>query len=412
VLRWIVGGVVAMVIGALLVWTFLASRGEQSDERDRERAIAAPQRVTRGPAGEIIVALDPTSRARIGLQVAALAAAALQPELVATGNLQEDPSRTFTLRAPIAGILRASESSDWPRIGVALADGKVIGAIEPRVPPTTKIDLESRLASAQSELTAATATTSAARASFERNKELNAHNKIVADRVVEESEARLKESEARLAAATEHVRLVGESLKASTGPTGPMPMRLTRGGEVLEVMAQPGESIESGQAILKVGRFDALLAKVEMPAGERIDHPSSTARIVALGYEDHPLRGERIALAPSDPKTLGQTILFRVPAGGLLLRPGQPITAYLPTSAVSERGVIVPRSAIVRFAGRTWAYVEGSGDRYSRRELAVDRPAAEGWFVTRNWSPGDRVVTTGAEALLSEELRSEIRTTE
>jgi len=412
VLRWVVGGAGVVVIGALLIWAFLASREEQSQERERERTITTPQRVTRGPAGEIIVSLDPASRGRIGLQVATLPPATLQPELVTAGTLQEDPSRTFTLRAPIAGTLRRSGSFDWPRLGMPLADATIVGAIEPRLAPTTKIDLESRLASARSEVAAATAATNAARASFERNKELNAHGKIVADRTVEESEARLKESEARLAAAKEQVRLVAESLKASTGPTGPIPLRLTRGGEVLEVIAQPGEAVESGQPILKIGRFDALLAKVEVPAGERIDHGLSTARIVVLGHEDHPLRGERIALAASDPKTLGQAVLFRVPTDGLRLRPGQPITAYLPTSANSQRGVVVPGSAIVRFAGRAWAYAELGGERFSRREVALDHPTAEGWFVATNWSPGDRVVTTGAEALLSEELKSETRTAE
>jgi hypothetical protein len=406
------GGAAIVVIGTLLVWAFLASRGEQSQERERERTITTAQRVIRGPTGEIIVWLEPSSQRRIGLQVATLPPVTLQPELVAAGTLQEDPSQTFTLRAPIAGTLRLSASSDWPRLGVALADATMIGAIEPRLAPTAKIDLESRLATARSDVNAAMAATSAARASFERNKELNAYGKIVADRIVEESEARFKESEARLAAAKDHARLVEESLKASTGPAGPIPLRLARGGEVLEVVAQPGEAVESGQPILKVGRFDSLLAKVEVPAGERINRGLSSARVVVLGHEGHPLRGTPIARAASDPKSLGQALLFYVPTEGLALRPGQPITAYLPTSGSSQPGVIVPRSAIVRFAGRTWAYLELAGDRFSRREVAPDHPTADGWFMATGWSAGDRVVTLGAEALLSEELKSEIRISE
>ncbi len=410
--RWGVGGAVVVVIGALLIWAFLVSRAEQGHEREREQPLTMPARVTRGPAGEIIVSLDAAARDRIGLQVTTLAPATLQPELVAAGTLQEDPARTFTLRAPIAGTLRVSGSVDWPPLGAPLADATIVGAIEPRVAPTTTIDLESRLATARADVAAATAATEAARAAFERNADLNAHGKIVADRMVEESKARLKESEARLAAAHEHVRLVAESLRASTGPTGPLRLRVTRGGEVLEVLAQPGEVVESGQPLLKIGRFDALLAKVEVPAGERLDRGRSPARIVVLGHEEHPLHGEPIALAASDPKTLGQVVLFRVPTEGLPVRPGQPITAYLPTSATSQRGVVVPGSAIVRFAGRTWAYAELGADRFSRREVALDRPTAGGWFVATSWAPGDRVVTTGAGAMLSEERKFEIRTVE
>jgi hypothetical protein len=144
VLKWIASGAAVVAVGGLLIWAFLSARGEQSRERERERAIAAPQRVARGTAGEMIVSLDPASRQRIGLQVAGLPPTTHQPELVAAGALQEDPSRTFTLRAPIAGALRVSGSLDWPRLGVPLADGSIIGAIEPRIAPTTKIDLESR----------------------------------------------------------------------------------------------------------------------------------------------------------------------------------------------------------------------------------------------------------------------------
>ncbi len=87
----------------------------------------------------------------------------------------------------MAGTVRASSAGGWPRLGAVLSDGDVIGAVEPRVAPATKVDLESRLATARSEVTAATASVVAARAAFERAKELNAHGKIVADRAVEEA---------------------------------------------------------------------------------------------------------------------------------------------------------------------------------------------------------------------------------
>lgn len=408
-LKWLTGGLVLAGLGALLIWAFLAGRAEQAAERERDRPITAPQRVSRSPSGEIVVTLDREAQARIGLQVAALTPSARGSELAASGTLQEDPSRAFTLRAPVAGTVRASRAGDWPRLGAALSDDAVIGAIVPRVAPATKVDLEARLATAQSEVSAATASVVAARAAFDRAKDLNAHGKIVADRAVEETEARLKGEEARLTAAKEHARLIGESLKATTGPTGPIPLRVIRGGEVLEVAAQPGEAIESGQAILRLARFDILVAKVELPAGERIAAGASTARIVLIGQEEHPLRGERIAVAASDPKTLGQTLLFRVGAKGLLLRPGQALTAYLPTSDVSKPGVVIPRSAIVRFSGRAWAYVAASDGRFTRREVALDQPAEAGWFVTSRFTPGERVVITGGEVLLSEELKAEIR---
>ncbi len=46
---------------------------------------------------------------------------------------------------------------------------------------------------------------------------------------------------------------------------------------------------------------------------------------------------------------------------------------------------------------------------FQRRELALDRPVAGGWFVTNGLAPNDRVVLTGAQALLSEERKTQIK---
>lgn len=408
-LKWLTAGLVVAGLGALFIWAFLAGRAEQAAEGDRERPITAPQRVSRGPGGEIVVTLDRATQTRIGLQVLTLIPSARALELVTPGTLQEDPSRAFTLRAPIAGTLRAPPTGGWPRLGAFLNDRAIIGGIEPRLAPSTKVDLESRLAAAQSEVVAATAAVAAARAAFERASDLNAHGKVVADRAVEEADARLKGEEARLTAANQQVRLTAEALKAAVGPTAPMLLRLTQGGEVLEIRAQPGEAIESGQPILRVARFDTLVAKVEVPAGERVAPHVETARIVVIGHEDHPLRGELMALAASDPNTHGQTLLFRMSAEGVPLRPGQAVIAYLPTSGMPHGGVVIPRPAIVRVAGRAWAYVEIGTAQFTRREVQLDHPTEAGWFVGSGFTSRERVVVTGAGALLSEELKSEIR---
>ena len=407
-LRWIGGALVTLVLVALAIWALVASRAEQAAERQREQPVAAPGRARRGPGGEAIIALDPGAQARIGLRVETLAPATLRPETAAFGTLEEDPSQGFTLRAPVPGTLRQAEGRPWPRIGETLADHAVIGAIEPLVAPATRVDLESRLTAARADAAAATADLAAARAGYERARALNAEGKIASDRAVQQAEATMRGQEARLAAATENARLIRESLRAAAGPTGPLPLRLARRGEVVTVFAQPDEAVQSGQALLRVARFDALIARVEVPAGGRIDPRVTTARIVVIGRADHPLRGERIALGASNPRTLGQTILFRVAADGLALRPGEAVTAYLSSPGPPATGVVLPRPAVVRFAAKAWAYVETGAGTFARREVALEQPTDTGWFVTGGFVAGDRVVVAGAQLLLSEELKSQL----
>ena len=72
-------------------------------------------------------------------------------------------------------------------------------------------------------------------------------------------------------------------------------------------------------------------------------------------------------------------------------------------------GVVVPHAAVVYAEGKTWAYVQTGADTFLRREVHLDHLTPEGWFVTSGIAAGERVVVTGAQMLLSEELKSQIQ---
>ncbi len=408
-LEWVVGAVVVAGVGALLVWAFIGGRQELAKERERERAVKVPARTSRAAGGEVIITLDGGTQKRIALKTETLAPKTLEPEIAAFGSLQEDPSRSFTLRAPIAGRLRPAPDREWPSLGTTLGDGAQVGLIELRFAPVEHVDLASRLAAARADVEAVTASLAASRAALERARLLNADNKIVSDRAVEEADARVKGEEARLKALAETVRLIDASLGATTGPTGPRPLAVERGGEVVEVLAQPDETVESGQPILRLARFDRLVASVHLPAGQNTDRPVATARIVVFGHEGQSLRGERIALGPTvDPTTRGQTYLFRVGQSRFPLRPGASVTAYLAVAGRAQAGVVVPPAAIVRSEGKAWAYVQVGEQGFTRREVILDSPAGNGWFMASGFKVGERIVVEGAQTLLSEELKSQI----
>lgn len=368
--------------------------------------------VFRTAEGEIAIHLEGSTQRLIGLRTQPLSPTTLQPEVVAYGVLQEDPSRTFTVRAPIAGVIQAPEDAQWPNVGTVLSDGAIVGAIEPRVVPVERIDLASRLATAHADVASITASLAAARAAFERARTLNADGKIVSDRVRQEAEARVAAEGARLQAATEGERLIAASLKAAAGPTGPKALRADRGGTVIEILAQPGEAIESGQPIMRAARFDTVLAKVVAPAGVSVSGRAGAARVMVIGHEDHPLAGENIAVVAVDPKTQGQTFLIRLRADGFAVRPGQAVTAYLAAPGEPLAGVVVPRDAIVRYAGKAWVYVQTERETFVQREVTTDHSVQDGWFVGTGFKQGERVVTVAAQTVLSEELKAQIPSSE
>ncbi|MBI4564300.1 MAG: HlyD family efflux transporter periplasmic adaptor subunit [Planctomycetes bacterium] len=347
--------------------------------------------------------MDSETQKRIGLVVAVLDEVLLQPEIVAYGRLVEDPSRSFVLRAPVAGFVRRAKEREWPSVGETLTEPTRIGTLEPRLGAVERTDLESRLALARAEVESSQAARAAARAAFERATRLNAENKTVSDRDLQETEARLKSEEARHKAASDIVR----TLESALEPSGAgIPLGVP-GGEVVEVPVQPDQIVESGELLLRVTRFDRLLAKVSLPLGE--NPQAATARIIALGHEDRSLPAQLVARAPrAEEKTPGTTLLFSLNTGRLPLRPGEPVKAFIPTGAGRQKGVIIPRDAVVRFAGRTWAYAQIAEGGFSRREVE-GRLVDAGWFVSSGFSPGERIVTAGAQTLLSEEVKAQIQ---
>jgi hypothetical protein len=378
---------------------------QKEKEKDEEKA---PARVSRSPSGEVVVTLDNKTQGRAGLEVASLSEVTRQPETIAYGNLIEDPSASFTLRAPVAGILRTAASHPWPALGEVVADNSTIAAIEPRLTAIEQLDVSSKLAAARAEVSSATASLQAAQASYQSKKELHDQGKVVSDRAVEEAEAKVKTEEARLKAATETVRLTESSLGAQAVSNG-RPLTVSRGGEIVELMAQPDEAIESGQPVLRVARREHLLARVELPAGEQINGSIPSARIAVIGHDEWVVPGEPMGLAPTvSLRTQGQAYLFRVACNGMPIRPGLAVIAYLALPGDPLTGVIIPRSAVVRYAGLAWLYVKTGDDQFTRREVRLLSPTETGWFVTTGASAGDTVVVTGAQVLLSQELKAQI----
>ena len=409
-LKWTITVVFASGAIVALSFAFIEGRDEIAREREREAPIKIAPRISRNAEGDLIITLDAETQKRIALETAALTADTVRPEVAAYGRVQEDPDASFVVRAPTAGILRAATGRNWPLIGETIPDGTSIGTIEPRLAPIESVDLATRISDARADAEAAEARVIAARANFERARILNADNKNISDRALQEAEASLKAEEARLAAARRNVaELDAAAARQATGTT-PMPLPVSRGGEVVEILARPKETIESGQPILRVARFDTLLVRVDVPAGEIVDRRLTMARIVAVGQEDRPLTGQRVSVAPTvDPSTLGQGFLFRIAGASTSLRPGAAVVAYLQAPGAAQHGVIVPYSAIVRAGGKTWVFRQLEPDEFSRREVAADRTTGKGVLVLESLKPGDRIVVEGAQFLLSEEQKSQIQ---
>ncbi|MFO0838812.1 MAG: HlyD family efflux transporter periplasmic adaptor subunit [Phycisphaerae bacterium] len=407
-----VGCLAPLLITALIGFDQPRQHAEQQEDHAaagktelHEKADAAHGEET--PSGAM-VRVEREMQARLGLAIGTVKSERLAPEVTALGKLEADPSRSFAVRAAVSGVLRA-EGNPWPMLGSSVADGAALGVIQPLPTPTELLELSKQIVESRAEVSEAEAELAAARASYESKHELNAQGKMVSDRQLEESESRVKSAEARLAAARRKLELFEQRRSDRANGLEPVPVTAARGGTVVELMATPDEFVDVGQPLLRVARFDRLIARVELPLGETWDAPpAAAARVSAIG-DGRVVQATalgRCAQAGAD--TRGEAWLLVLRNEPTVLQPGTPVVAHLPKAGEPLTGVLVPDSAIIRYGGLAWVFVRTSDDAFQRCPVKLHSPTPDGWFLTEGISAEDSVVTRGAQVLLSEQLKQQI----
>jgi hypothetical protein len=234
------------------------------------------------------------------------------------------------------------------------------------------------LAALMSELAAAHVAAETSQREFERLKTL-----------AEQSNASVRALQAAEAAAKRDQLLV-ESLRTK--------LALGWGKAILQHQDPPA-------LVRSLADGESTLVRIDLPAGEGLSTPPSSARLVSLSDSGQPVRGDFFDIATAvDPQTQGQGFLFLVAGKPSGFSPNAAVTGHLKIPGEPSGGVTVPSSAVIRHEGRAWVYVQTGDDQFTRREVALDRPVQNGWFVSSVVTDKDRVVVGGAQMILSEEL--------
>jgi hypothetical protein len=235
------------------------------------------------------------------------------------------------------------------------------------------------LASLVAELTSASAASQASQAELERLKALAAQSNASA-RALQAAEA----TAARDAAQTEAIRL--------------------------KLVAGWGNAIATRQDlpafVRSLGSLDSALIQLNVSPDQVLSQDPSGARIITISAETKPLEAQFISRAASvDTQAQGQGFLFLISPNPSRLSPGVAVTGFIDVPGDKQAGVAVPRNAIVRQNGTAWVYVQTGDDTFQRTEAKLEQPLHDAWFVREGLKPEAKVVTTGAQQLLSEEFK-------
>jgi hypothetical protein len=150
----------------------------------------------------------------------------------------------------------------------------------------------------------------------------------------------------------------------------------------------------------KLGRREAALIRIDVPGGGIRPRPQEGAHLVAYPDRGGELASRFLGPAPdTDPNLPGWGFLFLV--GEDPPPVGTPVRGRLRAAGEPQAGVRVPAAALVRHAGRLFVFVERGAGAFERRAVVAGALPDGGWFVSEGLGEGERVVASGAQALLS-----------
>ena len=250
------------------------------------------------------------------------------------------------------------------------------------------VEQRARYLAAQNEIKVVQASLTRSAAEYQRMQELFRDRQMVSLRAVQAAESEWKSDQAKHASSESEVANIRAAVRQQWG-------------EAMSHMAlgasREFDGLLSGQQVL-----------VQLSWGTQNSAPPATLRIAQVGNSEKPVVATFVSPAlQADTEVAGRTFWYRAPGAGL--RVGMRIAAKLEDPSGARSGVSVPFTAQVWHAGKAWVYVQSDAETFERREVATGESTGDGWFNSDAFKPGDAVVVSGAQLLLSEELRYQIK---
>lgn len=309
---------------------------------------------------------------------------------VATVLPASEVSRSFT------GVIAARVQSDLGfRVGGKVVErlvnaGERVRRGQPlmRIDPT---DLGLAVAGQQEQVAAARARAVQAEADEKRMVRLNQAGAISAQ-AFDQAKSAADSARAQLAAAIAAARTAGNARDYAV-------LRADADGVVVETLAEPGQVVTVGQAVVRLAQEGPREAAVSLPESIRPAIGSTAMATIEGGSAGSPARLRQLSES-ANPTT--RTFDARYVLTGEVAQAPLGRTVNVTLAAAGESSMAVPLGAL-RDSGKgtgVWVLPPGT-NRVQWRRVQVARLDAESAVVTTGLHAGERVVALGADQLHS-----------
>lgn len=342
---WLIGAQIVFIV--VLIWTivFVGRDEYESLQNETEEEIESPVRVSE-QNGLQIVQLNLATQKNSGISVQPLQAYDYQ------GNI------------------------------------KVLGSV---ISIQTLVDYNSQYQQLKAQLALAESVLPNHQLQYQRYKQLNEDDKNVSDKAVQEAQALVINDQTQIKTAQAQLKALTDTIIAQWGQ--PLAMLVTQ---------HPSPSPLRDLLLQK-----KVLVQVSFPLNFKAPEGNSSLLITPIQDEVPPIRADYVSQSiQTDISNIGKTYFYSAPAD--YLRVGMRVNVVPANTSSSMKGVLVPNQAIAWHGGMAWIYVKTKPDTFLRKPVASDIELDNGWF-DNSLTPGTEVVTKGAQLLLSEEFKFQIK---
>lgn len=227
---------------------------------------------------------------------------------------------------------------------------------------------------------------------FQRYRQLNEDDKNVSDKVMQEAQALVVNDQTQINTSQMQIRALEDTIKAQWGNAlSKMIIHPEAAGELNDLLAQK-----------------RVLVQVSYPLNMRDSETHMPIQLIPIQDQTAPITAHYVSQSiQSDISNLGKTFFYSAPSENL--RIGMRVNVVASTRQQGQHaGVNIPNEAIVWHGGMAWVYVKAGEDTFLRKPVSAATEIEGGWFDD-SLQPGTEVITRGAQLLLSEEFKFQIK---
>jgi hypothetical protein len=249
-------------------------------------------------------------------------------------------------------------------------------------------DLDNNYLDAQTKVQTAVARLAVSGAAFERAQMLHSDPPAISTAQLENARGTYQVDQASLVSAQSRLTTLAASALQAWGPV--------IGRALIDQKPLVTSLVEHREYLVKVTLSPGLgtLSPPEMVSAKLVKGPDIELRFVSKA-------------TATEPKLQGASY-FYISSAETGLLPGLNVIVSWPR-AQEPQAAVVPESAVIWLQGKAWVYVRTGPETFVRREVSPDLPGPDGGYIVSGLAADTQVAVRGAQMLLSEEFRAQVR---